>query len=256
MNQRLIPILILSALSTFACGGGDGEDTYTTAAPDGCTPGSTQVCSGPGACSGAQVCSEDGTYWGECVCGTNPGTGGAPGTGGTDPGTGGVINPPTGGTGGTPSGGGTGGDVCVPKTCDQIALDLTGWSQEALSYAPASCYDTASCGSLTSAPVACGWASDGCGNLIDCSTCPEDGTASIGCGDAATLQDQTLAPSTANICGSRCALVNTSDACSQWGHGNKWAWHCPSSIPPVGLQGCTHVDNHPWSTTTWCCNPS
>ncbi len=34
-----------------------------------CTPGETQVCVGPGACSGAQVCSDDGARWDACVCG-------------------------------------------------------------------------------------------------------------------------------------------------------------------------------------------
>lgn len=53
-----------------------------------CTPGETQACVGPGACSGAQVCNADGMGWGACDCGTGTG-GAAPGAGGT-PGTGGV----------------------------------------------------------------------------------------------------------------------------------------------------------------------
>jgi hypothetical protein len=285
MIQRLIPICILSSLFILACGGGEGTG-YTTAAPGRCTPGSTQVCAGPGACSGAQVCSQDGTYWSECVCGT-PGTGGTNpyGTGGFVSGTGGTINPPVtggagpqGGAGGTPQGtGGTpqgagGGTTCVPKTCNQIALDMTGWTPGSLAYAPNGssstdrnfCYDVASC-HTTSAPLACGWASDGCGGLIDCGSCPEDGTVSIGCGNTAKIPvpgGNTLVPGTANICGSRCALTNTETtnrgACYQWGFGPKWAWECPSSIPPVGVSNCTPVNNQPSSGTRhiWCCNPA
>lgn len=276
MNQRLIPICILTSFFIFACGGGEGTTGYTTEASDGCTPGSTQICAGPGACSGAQVCSEDGTYWGECVCGT-PGTGGTdpsgtggfiPGTGG-DPGTGGgTINPPitggTSGTGGTPQGTG-GGTVCIPKTCDQIALDLTGWSQEALSYAPNPCTDLSViniCTEFTSAPLACGWAADGCGGLVDCGGCPEDGTSGISCGDSSFFNGTVVIPATANICGSRCALTNTDTsnrgACYQWGFGPQWAWECPSSIPPVGVSNCAPVDNQSWSNTTnkWCCGPA
>jgi hypothetical protein len=276
MNQRLIPICIFTSLFIFACGGGEGttETGYTTEAPDGCTPGSTQVCAGPDACSGAQVCSEDGTYWGECVCGT-PSTGGTDpsGTGGfvpgTDPGTGSTINPPvTGGTGGTPQGTG-GGTVCVPKTCDQIALDLTGWTPGSLAYAPSGssstdpnfCYGVASC-HTTSAPLACGWAADGCGGLIDCGGCPEDGTSGISCGDSSFFNGAVAIPATANICGSRCALKNTETsnrgACYQWGFGPQWAWKCPSSIPPVGVQNCVPVNNGPWAENNnlWCCDPA
>ena len=173
MNQRLIPIYILSSVFILACGGGEGTG-YTTEAPDGCTPGSTQICAGPGACTGAQVCSEDGAFWEECVCG-DPGTGGTdPGTGGTITGgsstdTGGTVSTGgTGGTGGTDTGGsdlqtggndvtggfGTGGfeDPCIPKTCLTIAVELNS-------------------GVTDPVPDACGLVNDGCGNIIDCGGC-------------------------------------------------------------------------------------
>lgn len=254
MNQRLIPILILSALSTFACGGGDGTTGYTTEAPDGCTPGTTQVCAGPGACSGAQVCSEDGTYWGECVCGTgtggDPGTGGVnPVTGGTDPGTGGVVNPPggTGGTGGTggatggsPSGG-TGGDVCVPKTCEQAALDLTGWNSS----------------SLESAPIACGLADDGCGGLIDCGTC----LGGFACDEpSVTTNGAVIVQAQENICASRCALnpfggINLCDRHTNPQPGKQW-WVCSDDIRPIFSENRDCVNMNSSNQNVYCCNPA
>src|SRR5262245_34990165 len=53
-----------------------------------CVPGATQICVGPGACTGAQRCREDGQAWETCDCGAPVtgaggavvvvGTGGAP----------------------------------------------------------------------------------------------------------------------------------------------------------------------------------
>lgn len=55
----------LAALLAIACGAcGDSGDTA-------CTPGETQVCTGPGACDGAQSCSADGGHWSACQCGTS-----------------------------------------------------------------------------------------------------------------------------------------------------------------------------------------
>ena len=36
-----------------------------------CTPGATQLCVGPAACSGGQVCAADGAGFGACDCGTS-----------------------------------------------------------------------------------------------------------------------------------------------------------------------------------------
>jgi hypothetical protein len=47
-----------------------------------CSPGATQLCFGPGACEGAQVCNDDGMAFGECDCGSGGSSpvGGAGGT--------------------------------------------------------------------------------------------------------------------------------------------------------------------------------
>ncbi len=71
-----------------------------------CTPGETQLCNGPGACQGSQICNADGTAFGNCDCG-NTSTGGAGGSGVQDGGTAGNGAP--GGSGGTVSTGGAGG---------------------------------------------------------------------------------------------------------------------------------------------------
>lgn len=39
---------------------------------EGCTPGSTQECVGPGACRGGQACLPDGSAFGPCDCGGSP----------------------------------------------------------------------------------------------------------------------------------------------------------------------------------------
>lgn len=41
-----------------------------------CNPGSTQLCLGPGACTGAQACTEAGNGWGACDCGNTTTTSG------------------------------------------------------------------------------------------------------------------------------------------------------------------------------------
>jgi len=79
----------------WACGGTSESSTGSV-----CTPGSTQICSGPGACTGAQICNDDGSAWGACDCGD--GAGGS----GTDSGG-------TGGSAGSPEGGGGPVRVCL-----------------------------------------------------------------------------------------------------------------------------------------------
>ena len=249
MIKSNIIILLAISLFSFACGGDDGETQSGL-----CYPGTTQPCLGPGACEGAQVCAQDGLVWGECVCGTAPtggtggdnlgGTGNIPGTGGsgnvgtggvgTGGGTGGVINPPpTGGTGGT----------CTPKTCDQIALDLVGgWNT----------YDD------LSAPLACGWAPDGCGGLINCGDCPTDGTVNTGCGQSANSTSYPQFPVVvANVCGTRCVKNEESTRCETVGASGKDSWTCPSTIPPIGKTNCQNVRTaNEFGVTGWCCDPS
>ncbi len=48
-----------------------------------CVPGTTQMCVGPGACVGGQVCATDGLAWGSCDCGPTPASSTAPATTGT-----------------------------------------------------------------------------------------------------------------------------------------------------------------------------
>lgn len=54
-----------------------------------CTPGSTQACTGPGACSGGQACEPNGKSWGPCNCGSAGGTAQGGGGGGGGAGAGG-----------------------------------------------------------------------------------------------------------------------------------------------------------------------
>ncbi len=71
-----------------------------------CTPGETNMCLGPGACIGAQVCLADGSTYGDCDCGVTDGgvTDGGAGSGST----GGANS-----TGGVSSiGGGSGTGAC------------------------------------------------------------------------------------------------------------------------------------------------
>lgn len=43
-----------------------------------CTPGATEACVGPAACSGGQACLPDGSGFGPCDCGAGSNTGAAP----------------------------------------------------------------------------------------------------------------------------------------------------------------------------------
>jgi hypothetical protein len=62
----LVPALV-------ACGGGGAGEPITEsrdAAPETglCQPGRSLACTGPGGCSGGQICNADGSGWGSCVC--------------------------------------------------------------------------------------------------------------------------------------------------------------------------------------------
>jgi hypothetical protein len=92
--------------------GGGGTGNVETE----CTPGVTQACLGPGACSGAQACRSDGSGWGACDCGMEA-SGGAAGEGGS----GGQAGESGGqaGTAGEAGVAGAGGQPAVD--CDPIA---------------------------------------------------------------------------------------------------------------------------------------
>jgi hypothetical protein len=63
--MRAFSRLWLAALlaMTLSCGSSSDGGAAT------CSPGSTQACLGPGACSGAQSCKDDGSGWNGCDCG-------------------------------------------------------------------------------------------------------------------------------------------------------------------------------------------
>ena len=78
-----------------------------------CQPGATQVCVGPGACNGGQQCAPDGSTWGDCDCGSEPGGGGGETGGGASAGSasGGGANGGSGVGGSVASGGVAGSNV-------------------------------------------------------------------------------------------------------------------------------------------------
>lgn len=144
-------------------------------------------------------------------------------------------SPSTGGNGIGTTGGSSPASTCVPKTCDQIAPAWTASS------------------TLTK-PTACGMASDGCGNLMNCGACVTDGTVNTDCGQEPTtyqgvdLKSRGLV-ATANVCGTRCFKAPDIGGCKN----NTPIIFCPSTIPPVGLTGCTSVNA---SINSWCCDAS
>jgi hypothetical protein len=145
-------------------------------------------------------------------------------------------------TGGNSTGGNsTGGNsttTCVTQTCADVVPDWTTTSK------------------LTK-PTACGTASDGCGNLLNCGTCTNDGTSNTDCGQAPTttatgidLVSHGLKP-VANVCGTRCVQsAPTEGSCS---NGTQ-SWICPSSIPPLGFSGCNSINSANPLAHLWCCN--
>ncbi len=62
----LMRAVFLAALGV-ACGGSD-DKTGTNVSEQVCVPGKSDPCTGPGGCSGGQVCNAEGTGFGECVC--------------------------------------------------------------------------------------------------------------------------------------------------------------------------------------------
>jgi hypothetical protein len=176
---------------------------------------------------------------GQGIGGVVSGEGGIPSYGGrVVVGAGGLIS----GEGGR----GAGGSVCVPITCDDVISD---WDPNK---------------STLSKPTACGYVSDGCGDMINCKTCAEqnvyDGTANTDCQQAPPSEigswDWTgngLIP-TANICGSRCIKdpqQSQPGSCTVGTTIGGIGWICPSTIPPLGLKNCNiaNLEGH-----TWCCD--
>ena len=122
-------------------GGGDAGEDATGPGEDGST-GGRDGSGGQDATGGHDATGgQDATGGGDSGSTGNDGGGGDTGTGDHDSGSGGVDS----GSGGTDGG----HDACVPKTCAQQGFD-------------------------------CGTAGDGCGNVIDCGTCPTGQTCGGG----------------------------------------------------------------------------
>lgn len=114
------------ALLVVGCSNEDGGTAGvagSAGASAGCVPGATQICVGPGACSGAQVCGAAHT-WGTCDCGG--GWAGSPASGGS----GGGAGSGSGGaaTGGSGAGGPTSLDLHDAVFHDN-PTDLADWPE-------------------------------------------------------------------------------------------------------------------------------
>jgi hypothetical protein len=85
------PTEIRKSELTFVCGApksaASSEASAAPAPPSRppCVPGSTQACTGVGACAGGQVCRPDGAGFGPCECGTASPTGADAGAEATAP---------------------------------------------------------------------------------------------------------------------------------------------------------------------------
>lgn len=98
--------------------GGGGEAASAGIGARVCTPGQTQVCVGPAACPGGQVCQNDGASWGPCDCG---GSGAAGSSGGVPGASGGSGAAASGTAGDGPVGGGAGdGGGGEMRPCDLV----------------------------------------------------------------------------------------------------------------------------------------
>src|SRR5438477_11451091 len=109
MSKWALGVACLSGL--VSCGGNNG----TGAGGNGgsvahCVPGDSKSCTGPGPCSGYQICNASGTY---DACNCPGGTGGSGGTGGV---------------GGSAGRGGAGGSVSCTSTAGEDSGAGTGGS--------------------------------------------------------------------------------------------------------------------------------
>jgi hypothetical protein len=116
--------------------------------PKVCEPGSTQACSNPGLCVGAQRCLVNGTGWDTCSC-AQSGNGGGAATGGGSATGGGTA---TGGGVATGGGAATGGGVA---TGGGAATGGGGGTQADAGVCIAHCAVDSDC-QLTCAPVSSG----------------------------------------------------------------------------------------------------
>jgi|GEM_PF-1600735 len=151
--------LCINAFLAFVAGCASTETGSPRGSELACIPGATQACLGPGACSGAQLCSANGSGFGACNCGPLgvPGSGGGTGSpvpsgvGGGLNGAGGLsgsggFNSPTDGTGSAvsggsasmlPSGGASGAfAACEPAATDpRLIANAEGWISRCTNFA-------------------------------------------------------------------------------------------------------------------------
>jgi len=257
--KKLIPFLL--AITLAACGSSSSFTTKDSEGTECDKAGEESPCS-TDECSGIQTCNED-KFWGECICNTGTGgsetgdgdgdgdgdTGGNPdNTGGSDSGTGG-SNQNTGGTsaggnetgtggdssggmggdtGGTNSGGadsGTGGmgGSCIPKTCEDMTIELNGDT-------------TVAQGDIG---TACGFFDDGCGGELECNCINAQGD----CGMGVPINSENQIPQSTegqpNICGGGCILITpytlTLSACgTDLGEEGPQLYSCSAQYLEVG----------------------
>jgi hypothetical protein len=67
--KTFLALGVSSVMAMIAACGSSSSDGGSTS--DACVPGSSNACSGVGACSGEQVCNESGTAYGDCACGAS-----------------------------------------------------------------------------------------------------------------------------------------------------------------------------------------
>jgi len=142
--------------------------------------------------------------------------------------------------------GGTGGEVCVPKTCEDIAEEEWG------GYGPQVEYSDG-----TSEAVACGMVGDGCGNALDCGTCPDNyrcGQDDLSADSTANLQK--LIEGKDNLCGGGCLIISTHQECDvnfPKYHVRYGCYYPNGDTPPA--PDCILQSDHTSLSLDWCCLP-
>src|SRR5262249_32906283 len=92
-------LLLCGGVLTSACSSNGGGGTGGSL-PQGCVPGQSVACTGPGSCAGYQVCAPDGKSFGACMCGGSSGSGTGGAASGSSSGTSSTSSTSSSGTGG------------------------------------------------------------------------------------------------------------------------------------------------------------
>lgn len=121
MVVRLAPWFFVALLACSSRSTRDGSKDVDSGTSLTCEPHATRSCVGPGACTGGQICADDGSGWSSCDCGTaaggtggdfpQGGSGGSAGSaqGGSAQGGSAQAGSDNAGSGGTTQSGGSGG---------------------------------------------------------------------------------------------------------------------------------------------------